>query len=224
MIEAPIFHVNGDDPEAVVHVVKVAVEFRQKFHKPVVIDMFCYRRFGHNEGDEPAFTQPLMYERIRAHPTTLQIYAEKLVKEGVVTEAEVDEMKARLAQEARRRIRCRPAGLTSPTRRIGSTAAGRRCARPIRWTKRAAARPASPLPSCANSATASLRRAGGLPSPQDDPAFPRHAQTGDRIGPGHRLGDGRGSGLREPARRGLSGPPLRTGQRARHLLAAPSAC
>jgi 2-oxoglutarate dehydrogenase E1 component len=94
MIEAPIFHVNGDDPEAVVHVVKVAVEFRQMFHKPVVIDMFCYRRFGHNEGDEPAFTQPLMYERIRAHPTTLQIYAEKLVKEGVVTEAEVDEMKA----------------------------------------------------------------------------------------------------------------------------------
>jgi 2-oxoglutarate dehydrogenase E1 component len=65
MIEAPIFHVNGDDPEAVVYAAKVATEFRQKFHKPVVIDMFCYRRFGHNEGDEPAFTQPMMYKRIR---------------------------------------------------------------------------------------------------------------------------------------------------------------
>ena len=68
MIEAPIFHVNGDDPEAVVFAAKVAIEFRQKFHKPVVIDMFCYRRFGHNEGDEPAFTQPLMYKKIRAAP------------------------------------------------------------------------------------------------------------------------------------------------------------
>ncbi|MBH0238695.1 2-oxoglutarate dehydrogenase E1 component [Methylobrevis albus] len=94
MIEAPIFHVNGDDPEAVVFAAKIAIEFRQKFHKPVVIDMFCYRRFGHNEGDEPAFTQPLMYKKIRNHPSTLQIYAEKLVAEGVVTAAEVDAMRA----------------------------------------------------------------------------------------------------------------------------------
>ena len=64
MIEAPIFHCNGDDPEAVVYAAKIATEFRQKFKKPVVIDMFCYRRFGHNETDEPAFTQPLMYKRI----------------------------------------------------------------------------------------------------------------------------------------------------------------
>jgi 2-oxoglutarate dehydrogenase complex dehydrogenase (E1) component-like enzyme len=74
MIEAPIFHVNGDDPEAVVFAAKVATEFRQKFQKPVVIDMFCYRRHGHNEGDEPAFTQPLMYKAIAAHPSTLAIY------------------------------------------------------------------------------------------------------------------------------------------------------
>jgi len=94
MIEAPIFHVNGDDPEAVVYAAKVAAEFRQRFQKPVVIDMFCYRRFGHNEGDEPGFTQPLMYKAIRQHPTTLEIYSKKLIAEGVVTEGEVDKMKA----------------------------------------------------------------------------------------------------------------------------------
>jgi len=92
MIEAPVLHVNGDDPEAVVFAAKMAVEYRQKFKKPVVIDMFCYRRFGHNEGDEPSFTQPEMYKRIRAHRTTLQIYADRLVDEGVLTSAEVDQM------------------------------------------------------------------------------------------------------------------------------------
>ena len=94
MIEAPIFHVNGDNPEAVVHVAKIATEFRQKFQKPVVIDMFCYRRFGHNESDEPAFTQPLMYKKIRSHPTVVTLYSKRLIDEGVVTEAEVDAMKA----------------------------------------------------------------------------------------------------------------------------------
>src|SRR3954463_863226 len=94
MIEAPIFHVNGDDPEAVVYAAKVLTEFRQKFHKPVVIDMFCYRRYGHNEGDEPSFTQPLMYKKVRAHPTTLEIYSKKLIGEGVVSDAEVEKMRA----------------------------------------------------------------------------------------------------------------------------------
>ncbi len=94
MIEAPIFHVNGDDPEAVVFAAKVATEFRQKFQKPVVIDMFCYRRHGHNEGDEPSFTQPLMYKAIATHPSTLEIYGDKLVGEGVVTAGEIEKMKA----------------------------------------------------------------------------------------------------------------------------------
>jgi 2-oxoglutarate dehydrogenase E1 component len=94
LVEAPIFHVNGDDPEAVVYCAKIATEYRQKFHKPVVVDMFCYRRFGHNEGDEPAFTQPLMYRIIRSHPTTLEIYAKKLIGEGLVTEGEVDKLRA----------------------------------------------------------------------------------------------------------------------------------
>ncbi len=94
MIEALIFHVNGDDPEAVVFAAKVATEYRQTFQQPVVIDMFCYRRFGHNEGDEPAFTQPVMYKKIRAHPSTLEIYGKKLVAEGVVAEGDVEKMRA----------------------------------------------------------------------------------------------------------------------------------
>ncbi|MGB2200470.1 MAG: 2-oxoglutarate dehydrogenase E1 component [Pseudooceanicola atlanticus] len=94
MVEAPIFHVNGDDPEAVVHAAKVATEFRQKFHKDVVIDIFCYRRFGHNEGDEPMFTNPLMYKNIKGHKTTLNLYTERLVKDGLIPEGEIEDMKA----------------------------------------------------------------------------------------------------------------------------------
>ncbi|MGZ9812181.1 2-oxoglutarate dehydrogenase E1 component [Pseudoroseicyclus sp. H15] len=94
MVEAPIFHVNGDDPEAVVHAAKVATEFRQKFHKDVVIDIFCYRRFGHNEGDEPMFTNPVMYQRIKTHKTTLTLYTDRLVKDGLIPEGEIEDMKA----------------------------------------------------------------------------------------------------------------------------------
>jgi 2-oxoglutarate dehydrogenase E1 component len=94
MIDAPIFHVNGDDPEAVVHVAKIAIEYRQHFGKPVVIDMFCYRRHGHNEADEPAFTQPLMYARIRQHPSVVEVYARRLIEEGLLTRAEIDSMQA----------------------------------------------------------------------------------------------------------------------------------
>ena len=94
MIEAPIFHANGDDPEAVVFAAKVAMEFRQEFKKPVVIDMFCYRRFGHNETDEPSFTQPLMYKRIAGHETATNIYAKRLLAEGTLADGEFDSMKA----------------------------------------------------------------------------------------------------------------------------------
>ncbi len=94
MIEAPVFHVNGDDPEAVVFAAKIATEYRQKFHVPVVVDMICYRRFGHNEGDEPAFTQPIMYKRIKTHKTTLEIYSQKLIDEKILTLEEINKMKA----------------------------------------------------------------------------------------------------------------------------------
>ena len=92
VVQAPIFHVNGDDPEAVVYVTKIATEFRQQFKKDVVVDMFCSRRHGHNEADEPAFTQPIMYRRIAQHPTTRQIYAQRLIGEGVVTENDAETM------------------------------------------------------------------------------------------------------------------------------------
>jgi len=89
-IQAPILHVNGDDPEAVTFCCKLAIEFRQKFGRDIVIDMWCYRRFGHNEGDEPSFTQPLMYAAIKTHPPISQIYAQRLLAEGVIDQAWID--------------------------------------------------------------------------------------------------------------------------------------
>jgi len=98
-VQAPIFHVNGDDPEAVVEVARIAVEFRQEFRKDVVLDLFCYRRHGHNESDEPAFTQPLMYRTIARRPTTRQIYAGRLDEAGVLREGEADAIAARFIAE-----------------------------------------------------------------------------------------------------------------------------
>ncbi|SEA82628.1 2-oxoglutarate dehydrogenase E1 component [Rubrimonas cliftonensis] len=98
MVDAPIFHVNGDDPEAVVHAAKVATEYRQKFQKDVVIDIFCYRRFGHNEGDEPMFTQPLMYKAIKKQKTTLQLYGQRLIDDGLISRTELDEARAEFAE------------------------------------------------------------------------------------------------------------------------------
>ena len=91
MVEAPIIHVNGDNPEAVVYGARIATEFRLKFNRDVVIDLVCYRRFGHNEGDEPSFTQPLMYKKIRSHPSTIKIYGEKLVNEGIISKNELED-------------------------------------------------------------------------------------------------------------------------------------
>ena len=96
MVQAPVFHVNGDDPEAVVHVARVATEFRQRFKRDVVIDLICYRRFGHNEADEPAFTQPLMVRAIADQPTTRQVYAQRLEDEGAVESGEPERVRAQI--------------------------------------------------------------------------------------------------------------------------------
>ncbi|WP_395615681.1 2-oxoglutarate dehydrogenase E1 component [Sphingorhabdus sp.] len=97
-VQAPIFHVNGDDPEAVTFACKIAIEFRQTFHRDIVIDMWCYRRFGHNEGDEPGFTQPLMYKVIKNHPAVSTLYAQRLQAEGVIDANWSDEHAMRFVQ------------------------------------------------------------------------------------------------------------------------------
>jgi 2-oxoglutarate dehydrogenase E1 component len=96
IVQAPILHVNGDDPEAVVHCARIATEYRQHFKRDIVVDMFCYRRYGHNESDEPMFTQPLMYKQIGGHKTVKEVYAARLEAEGVVTAADVQAMDADL--------------------------------------------------------------------------------------------------------------------------------
>jgi 2-oxoglutarate dehydrogenase E1 component len=103
-VQAPIFHVNGDDPEAVVEVARAAVEYRQRFKKDVVVDLFCYRRHGHNESDEPAFTQPLMYRTIARHPTTRQIYAERLAAAGITDENAAQALASRYIAELERQF------------------------------------------------------------------------------------------------------------------------
>jgi 2-oxoglutarate decarboxylase len=93
MVQAPIFHVNGDDPEAAMRVVEMAYDFRQEFKKDVVIDMFCYRRHGHNEGDDPGYTQPILYRKINEHPSVALQYSERLVNEGVISNAELTQLR-----------------------------------------------------------------------------------------------------------------------------------
>ncbi len=122
-VQAPIFHVNGDDPEAVVEVARIAAEYRREFNKDVVVDLFCYRRHGHNEGDEPAFTQPLMYRTIARHPTTRQIYAAATGRRGGPRRRRAGGDGGAVCRPARKRVRRRRRTIAR-TRRIGSKAPG----------------------------------------------------------------------------------------------------
>ena len=150
MVQAPIFHVNGDDPEAVVHAARIATEFRQLFHKDVVIDMICYRRFGHNESDEPAFTQPLMYRVIKDHPTTLELYANEA---GGRRHAEPGRSRrhAGATSTSGWTRNSTPPSRICPTAPTGWTAAGRAW-KPRPRTATAAARPACRSTCCRRSA------------------------------------------------------------------------
>lgn len=104
MVQAPVFHVNGEDPEATVYAAELALEFRQTFHRDVVIDMFCYRRHGHNEGDEPGFTQPVMYSKIRSRPSLTTVYTEQLLKSGDMPRAETDAIKSKFEEKLHRAL------------------------------------------------------------------------------------------------------------------------
>ncbi len=193
MIDAPIFHVNGDDPEAVVFAAKVATEFRQKFHKPVVIDMFCYRRHGHNEGDEPAFTQPVMYKRIAAHPSTLELYARRLISEGVMTEGEVDKAKAdwraRLDAEFEAGTGYKP----NKADWLDGKWAGFKIADQEEDARRGVT--GVDIADAEGHRPQDHQGAGRLPRPPHHPALPRQPRQGDRQRRRHRLGDRRGAGV-----------------------------
>ena len=220
LVEAPIFHVNGDDPEAVVFCAKVATEYRQKFHKPVVIDMFCYRRFGHNEGDEPSFTQPIMYRLIRSHPTTLQIYAEKLIAEGLVTQGEVDKMRADWRHRLEAEFEAGQSYSANKADWLDGRWAGFKAEQDVADDDRRGETGVNldRLKMIGERITAAPE---GFNVHKTILRFLDNRRDGDRERRGDRLGDRRGARLRLAARRGLSGSPLRPGQRARHLLAAP---
>ncbi len=219
MIEAPIFHANGDDPEAVVFAAKIATEFRQKFQKPVVIDMFCYRRHGHNEGDEPMFTQPLMYKAIQSHPSTLEIYSKKLVAEGVVTVGEVEKMKSDWRARLDVELEASQSYKSNKADWLDGRWAGFKVAEMSDDPRRGNTGVA--IETLAEIGSKITAGAAGLPRPPHHPAFPRSPPQDDRIRRRNRLVDGGGVGVQLAPPRRHAGPVVRPGQRARHLLAAP---
>ena len=220
LVEAPIFHVNGDDPEAVVFCAKVATEYRQKFHKPVVIDMFCYRRFGHNEGDEPSFTQPIMYRLIRSHPTTLQIYANKLIAEGIVTQGEVDKMRADWRQRLEAEFEAGQSYSANKADWLDGRWSGVKAAQDIADDDRRGQTGVEldRLRQIGERITAAPE---GFNIHKTILRFLDNRRAAIESGDGDRLVHRRSARLRLAPGRWLSGSPFGPGQRTRHLLAAP---
>ena len=212
-VQAPIFHVNGDDPEATVRVIQLAFEFRQQFKKDVVVDMVCYRRYGHNEGDEPAFTQPRMYEVIGQRRSVRKLYTELLVNRGDLTleEAEkaLEDFRARLEaafEETRASRRAAAAAVGSHRVAPDDRDDAHRDRRAARDARRRSPTRSSTFP----------RRLRAAPEARADP---RQPAQGVRRRP-HRLGAGRGARVRLAAARGHAGAPRRPGHAARHVQPA----
>ena len=219
MIESPIFHVNGDDPEAVVYAAKVAIEFRMKFQKPVVIDMFCYRRFGHNEGDEPGFTQPIMYRNIRSHQTTVQIYSRKLIEEGLLSEGDVEKMKAdwraHLEGEFESGQNYRP----NKADWLDGAWSGLRTADNQDEQRRG--KTAVPVKSLKEIGKKLTDVPEGFEVHRTIRRFLDNRRKAIDTGEGNRLVDRRGTGIRLDPHGRQSGPPVGTGFRTRNLQPAP---
>ena len=218
MIEAPIFHVNGDDPEAVVYAAKIATEFRMKFHKPVVLDLFCYRRYGHNEGDEPSFTQPKMYKVIRAHKTVLQLYSERLVAEGVLSEGEVEKMKADWRAHLEQEFEAGQSYKPNKADWLDGEWSGLHTADNADEQRRGKTGRADE--DAEGHRPEAVGNSGRLPCASYHPALhgkPRQHGADRRR---HRLGNGGSARFRLARRRGPQDPSVRPGLRTRHLLAA----
>jgi 2-oxoglutarate dehydrogenase E1 component len=197
-VQAPILHVNGDDPEAVTFACKLAIEYRQRFKRDIVIDMWCYRRFGHNEGDEPSFTQPLMYARIKAHPRVSELYSQRLAAENVIDSGTAtamrDEFEALLSEEFDAAKSYRP--------NEADWFAGR-------WSGLHKPRPHAD------------QRPRGADRPQDAGPRARPAPPDVRERRGLRLGHRRIARLRQPRDRRVWRAPVRPGFRPRHVQPAP---
>ena len=210
MVQSPVFHANGDDPEAVVHVVDIAIDYRNTFRRDVVIDLVCYRRYGHNEGDEPSYTQPLMYQKIKNHASVARLYGESLVKQGHLTAADVEALWA-----------AEKAGLERAYDEARGTREG-----VLRRLARRAARAAPPSGGRRARAPRADRPRGldgarGLRGPPEAEAAPEEARRLREREARHRLGRRRDARVRDAAPRGHARPPLRAGLRPRHVQPPP---
>jgi 2-oxoglutarate dehydrogenase E1 component len=218
MVQAPIFHVNGDDPEAVTYAAKVATEYRQKFHKDVVIDMFCYRRFGHNEGDEPMFTQPVMYKKIKNHVSTREIYAQT-PRRGRSSDGGAGRAAGRPTSNPISTESLTPARISRRRKPTGWTANGRASA--CRMMMSAAARPALPRNACRRLASPSrpCRKASTSTarSPVSSTTVPRRSSKGQGLD----WATAEHPGFCDASGRRLPSAPVRPGLRPRHVLSAP---
>ena len=224
MLQAPVFHVNGEDPEAVAQVVKLAMDFRREWQRDVIVDMYCFRRRGHNETDEPAFTQPLMYEAIRKRPSVRAGYLDRLTKSGHITL----EMAEQMVVERRQRLQEVLDEVRESAHR--RQAQGRAPPRAGPGLARVPGRPRAGRPAGADGRAPDAP--GGDPRVDRRDARRLHAPQEDRApagaAPGHRprraaagLGRGRAAGLRQPGPRRAPGAPQRPGQPARHLQPPP---
>ena len=214
-VQAPIFHVNGDDPEAVVEVANAAAEYRAEFGKDVVLDLFCYRRHGHNEGDEPAFTQPLMYRTIARHVTTRQLYAKRLVEEGIIAEGEAEAMSARFV--ARLETEFEAAKSYRPNKADWLEGAWAGLGEAPNNDRRGDT--AVPIEVLRELGRGTRDRARGFsPEPEDRPSTRRQTRS-DRERPRHRLGHRGGAGDCLALRRREPCPPVGSRQWPRHVFA-----